>query len=37
MTTASWVTMILITGFVWGGFAVLAVTALRKESRRRDR
>jgi LPS O-antigen subunit length determinant protein (WzzB/FepE family) len=36
MTTASWITMILIVGFVWGGFAVLLTKALRKESRRRS-
>jgi len=36
MTTASWITMILIVGFVWGGFAVLLTKALRKESHRRS-
>jgi hypothetical protein len=27
--------MVLIMAFVWGGFALLLVTAIRKESRRR--
>jgi hypothetical protein len=35
MTTASWITMILILGFVWGGFALLLTKALRKEAGRR--
>ena len=32
MTTASWITMVLIVGFVWGGFAFVLRTAIRKES-----
>lgn len=32
MTTATWITMIVILGFVWGGFAVVLTTAVRKES-----
>lgn len=32
MTGASWITMIAIAGFVWGGFALVLVTAIRKES-----
>jgi len=32
MTTSTWVTMILIVGFVWGGFAFVLRTAMRKES-----
>jgi len=32
MTGATWITMILIAGFVWGGFAVVLITAIRKES-----
>lgn len=32
MQTITWVTMIVIMSFVWGGFAFLLVTALRKES-----
>jgi hypothetical protein len=37
MTTSSWITMLLIMGFVWGGLALLLITALRKESGRRER
>jgi hypothetical protein len=32
MTGATWITMIAIAGFVWGGFAVVLLTAIRKES-----
>lgn len=32
MTAATWITMIVIVGFVWGGFAVAVSTAVRKES-----
>ncbi len=32
MTTATWITMVLIMGFVWGGFSVVLYTAIRKES-----
>ncbi len=32
MTTATWITMIVIMAFVWGGFAVALRTAFRKES-----
>lgn len=32
MTIATWITMILIVGFVWGGFSLVLVTAVRKES-----
>lgn len=32
MTSATWMTMIVITGFVWGGFILVVVTAFRKES-----
>lgn len=31
MSTKAVVTMVLITGFVWGGFAVILRTAIRKE------
>lgn len=34
MQTVTWVTMIVIMSFVWGGFAFLLVTALRKEARK---
>jgi LPS O-antigen subunit length determinant protein (WzzB/FepE family) len=36
MTTATWVTMIVIIGFVWGGFIVAVYTAFRKESGKAD-
>jgi hypothetical protein len=36
MSTSGWITMIMIVGFVWGGFAVLLVAALRKERGRRS-
>ncbi len=32
MTTSTWITMILIVGFVWGGFAFVLRMAMRKES-----
>lgn len=36
MTTATWVTMALICGFVWGGFCVAVYTAFRAESDKAD-
>lgn len=36
MTNATWITMLLIMGFVWGGFALALRTAIRKESEKRD-
>lgn len=35
MTTATWITMIVILGFVWGGFAVVLTRAVRKEGAKR--
>jgi len=32
MTTATWVTMLVITAFVWGGFSFVLLTAVQKES-----
>lgn len=32
MTPATWITMIVVMAFVWGGFAVVLLTAVRKES-----
>jgi hypothetical protein len=32
MTTSTLITMVLILGFVWGGFLFALVTAVRKES-----
>lgn len=37
MSTTAIVTMVLITGFVWGGFAYILKTAIRKESEKRGR
>lgn len=31
MTAATWLTMVLILGFVWGGFVLALATAIRKE------
>ena len=36
MTTATWVTLVLICGFVWGGFFLAVSTAFRKESGKSD-
>ena len=35
MTAATWITMIAIMAFVWGGLAVALLTAIRKESAKR--
>ncbi len=35
MTTATWITMVLVMAFVWGGFSLAAITAVRKESGKR--
>ena len=32
MTGATWISMIAIIGFVWGGFLLVLLTAIRKES-----
>lgn len=34
MTAATWITMLAIVGFVWGGFLVALSTAIRKEGRK---
>ncbi|MEJ2151588.1 MAG: hypothetical protein P8Y29_01225 [Gemmatimonadota bacterium] len=34
MTGVAWITFVVVTGFVWGGFATLVVLALRKERRK---
>ena len=36
MTTSTVITMVLIIGFVWGGFFLALVTAVRKESSKED-
>lgn len=32
MTPATWITMLVVMAFVWGGFAMVLLTAVRKES-----
>jgi len=32
VTAATWITMIVIMGIIWGGFALAVSTAIRKES-----
>jgi len=32
MTALAWITMIVVMAFVWGGFAMVLRTAIRKES-----
>ena len=32
MTAATWITMIVVMAFVWGGFLGVLLTAVRKES-----
>jgi hypothetical protein len=32
MTGATWISMILVMAFVWGGFSLVLTTAIRKES-----
>ena len=32
MTTATWITMIGVLAFIWGGFALAVGTAFRKEA-----
>jgi len=32
MTTSTWITMFVVMAFVWGGFAMVLLTAIRKES-----
>lgn len=37
MSTRAIVTMVVITGFVWGGFALILRTAIRKERQKQER
>ena len=32
MSTSTWLTMLVIMAFVWGGFSMVLLIALRKES-----
>lgn len=34
MTGAAWATLIVVCGFIWGGFLLLVAVALRKERRK---
>lgn len=36
MTPAAWITLVVIGGFVWGGFLFLAWVAMRKERSKRS-
>ncbi len=36
MTPATWVTMIVILVLVWGGFGLALLTAIRRESGKRE-
>jgi len=36
MTGATWITMIVICAFVWGGFVTAVGTAARKETAKSD-
>ena len=36
MTTSTAVTMVLVLGFVWGGFFLALLTAVREESNKGD-
>lgn len=36
MTAATWITMLLVMGFVWGGFAFVLRKAIRKEAEKGD-
>lgn len=36
MSTSTIVTMVLIVGFVWGGFLLALLTAVRKEGEKTD-
>lgn len=36
MTAATWITMIGVLAFVWGGFAFAIATAVRMESGKND-
>jgi hypothetical protein len=36
MTTSTWITMVGILAFIWGGFLLALRTAVRKESDKRE-
>jgi hypothetical protein len=35
MTAAGWITMVIVLGVAWGGFALTLVLAIRRESAKR--
>ncbi len=35
MTAAGWITMIIVLGVAWGGFALTLILAVRRESEKR--
>lgn len=37
MNASAMITLVVIAGIVWGGFLLITVTALRKESRKAQR
>lgn len=37
MNTSAIITLVVIAGIVWGGFLLITITALRKESRKAQR
>jgi hypothetical protein len=36
MTTSTWITMLGILAFIWGGFLLALRTAIKKESGKQD-
>lgn len=36
MTASTWITMIVVMTFIWGGFATVLLIAIRKESGKSD-
>jgi len=36
VSAAGWLTLAVVCGFVWGGFATLLLRALRRERHKRD-
>ena len=35
MTAAGWITMVIVLGVAWGGFALTLVLAMRREAEKR--
>jgi hypothetical protein len=34
MSASGWITLVVVVGFVWGGFALAILTAVRSEARK---